>query len=146
ICLAAENETPDGLVLAPSFRSTFIRDCEKPDEIVVELVEPSVIRGSVRMEDGTPVAHATLIATPAVGSREDVAAIEDVIGRGPLDWDRFGVEDGIRELSGVRANTDASGAFSVRVNSRRSLVVRRIERWRRGDAKPIESFEPLDGG
>jgi Carboxypeptidase regulatory-like domain len=147
ICLAVENGTVDGLVLAPSFRSTFVHDPARALEIPVEMTEPVAIRGAVLAADGSPLAHATLVLAPATVSREDFRAVEDLVGRGPLDWTRAaGTEDQIREISGIRVRTDAGGTFAARVNSRRPLVVRRIEQWRRSQPEPIAAFEPVDAG
>ena len=146
ICLAVENVSAEGLILAPSFRSTFVHDPAGREEIQVEMVESVPVSGTIRLADGSPVAHATVIFAPASVGPEDFHAIEDMLGRGPLDWSRFGTEDGVRDLSGVRVRTDAAGAFSTNVNSRRPLALRRVERWRAGEPEPIDGFEPIDAG
>jgi hypothetical protein len=146
ICLAVENVSAEGLILAPSFRSTFVHDPARRKEIQVEMVESVPVSGTVRLADGSPVAHATVIFAPARVGPEDFHAIEDMIGRGPLDWSRFATEDGVREMSGVRVRTDAAGAFSTNVNSSRPLALRRVERWRAGEPEPMEGFEPIDAG
>jgi Sigma-70 region 2 len=112
----------------------------------VEMVEAVPVSGTIRLADGSPVAHATVIFAPASVAPEDFHAIEDMIGRGPLDWSRFATEDGVREMSGVRVRTDAAGAFSTNVNSSRPLALRRVERWRAGEPEPIEGFEPIEAG
>jgi hypothetical protein len=144
LCLAVESATPDGLVLSPSFRSTLAHDPSRREEIAVEMVEPHPVSGTVRLADGTPVAHATVVLALASASPDDFHAIEDLLGRGSLDWSRFGTEEGVRELSGLRIRTDAAGTFSGKVNSARPLVVRRVERWRPGVGEPVAAFEPID--
>jgi RNA polymerase sigma-70 factor (ECF subfamily) len=146
LCLAVENQSPDGLVLSPAFRSTLAHDPARREEIAVEMVEPAVLSGSVRLADGTPVAHASVVLAPDRASPDDFQAIEDLLGRGPIDWGRAGAEAGVRELSGVRIRTDAAGAFSAKVNSRRPFVVRRVEQWRRGDRALGATFEPVEPG